>query len=205
MMDVSLVLEKGKSRLAVHKLTNPHTVIGRRQDCALRIPSSEVSRRHCLLKIERSEVTVEDLESVNGTFLNGQRIKAKERLRHGDRLQIGPARFIVELKAADKSPRAEKPKPKPVEAEVVEALPDEDAAEASFLEDDEEGLSALPLLDDEVEESPTALLNSSRAEPLYVEDDELVASEEETDAPKGDDFRTLLSQLDDRKPPRNKR
>ncbi len=46
--------------------------------------------------MDKGVVTVEDLESVNGTFLNGRRIRAVETVRPGDRLSLGPVTFLVE-------------------------------------------------------------------------------------------------------------
>src|SRR5208282_2646842 len=95
-MEVRLVMESGGSRKRALRLRSAETIIGRRHDCDLRIKSAEVSRRHCLVSIHDGYVTVEDLDSVNGTFLNGKRVLAKQTVRPGDYLEIGPARFVVE-------------------------------------------------------------------------------------------------------------
>jgi pSer/pThr/pTyr-binding forkhead associated (FHA) protein len=53
-------------------------VVGRGEDCALRLPADRehaaVSRHHCLLEIAPPEIRVTDLGSLNGTFVNGERI-----------------------------------------------------------------------------------------------------------------------------------
>ena len=48
-------------------------------------------------------VRVEDLESVNGTFINGTRIHGLEILRPGDRLGLGPVTFVVEYDMTPKT------------------------------------------------------------------------------------------------------
>src|SRR6516165_8996455 len=95
-MQVKLIVKKGTNRARVVNLQSAETIIGRRHDCDLRILSSQVSRRHCLLSIHDGYLTVEDLDSVNGTLVNGKRVAGKQPLRPGDRLEVGPLRFTVE-------------------------------------------------------------------------------------------------------------
>jgi hypothetical protein len=95
-MDVMLIIEKGKAPAKKIRVRRQATVIGRRRDCDLCIPSAEVSRRHCVLHCQDGYVTVEDLDSVNGTLLNGARIGSKEVVYPGDRLAIGPMNFTVQ-------------------------------------------------------------------------------------------------------------
>lgn len=49
-------------------------IIGRADDCNLQLTHTKVSRYHCLLDINPPEITVRDLGSTNGTFLNGDEI-----------------------------------------------------------------------------------------------------------------------------------
>ncbi len=49
-------------------------------------------------------LTIEDLESINGTFLNGKRITSLTVVRSGDRLTVGPATFLIELDVNAKTP-----------------------------------------------------------------------------------------------------
>jgi DNA-binding winged helix-turn-helix (wHTH) protein len=57
------------------------------------IDSSVVSRRHAAISVSTSAVTVEDLGSHNGTFVNGARITTITVLRDADEIRIGPARL----------------------------------------------------------------------------------------------------------------
>jgi predicted component of type VI protein secretion system len=95
-MNVRLVLERKRKRIWTTQLRRPEATIGRALGSTIRIPSSEVSRLHCRLRIENGVVTVEDLESINGTFLNGVRVRDTQTVRPGDRLTIGPATLVVE-------------------------------------------------------------------------------------------------------------
>jgi pSer/pThr/pTyr-binding forkhead associated (FHA) protein len=96
-MNVRLILEKKRKRVWTTELHGPVATLGRAQGCTLRIPSSQVSRLHCRLRIEDGGVTVEDLESVNGTFINGKRIQGIQSVRSGDRLNLGALSFLVEF------------------------------------------------------------------------------------------------------------
>jgi len=94
-MDVKLVIEQGSDSSKVFRLKSAETIIGRQNDCDLRIPSSAVSRKHCRLSYRDDVLSVEDLESANGTSVNGEPIAGLRVLRPGDRLAVGPVTFLV--------------------------------------------------------------------------------------------------------------
>jgi len=102
-MIAHLVVEQGRRR-KVFQLRGPESIIGRSHGNTVRIPSSQVSRKHCRLRFEEGLIYVEDLGSVNGTFLNGQRLRGREIARPGDSLEIGPVAFIIEY---DLTPNAQ--------------------------------------------------------------------------------------------------
>ncbi len=62
--------------------------IGRAQD-GLSLTSTDVSRRHARIHREPDGFVLQDLDSANGTFLNGERVTTATRLRIGDRVQVG--------------------------------------------------------------------------------------------------------------------
>lgn len=80
-------------------------LIGRDPACAIWIDSSQVSRRHARLVIDEHGLTLDDLGSHNGTFVNGERIASPRRLVHGDEIRIGPARLTLHLAAAQSATR----------------------------------------------------------------------------------------------------
>jgi pSer/pThr/pTyr-binding forkhead associated (FHA) protein len=55
----------------------------------------DVSRRHAVIRREPQGLTVEDLGSANGTYVNGRRIEGRCRLEPGDRLSVGRTTFAV--------------------------------------------------------------------------------------------------------------
>ena len=97
-MKVVLELTEGNSN--IRRVTVRHDIlIGRGPDCNLRISAAEVSRRHCFLRIDSGRVAITDLESTNGTWLDGQKtIPGKPSSLHdGMKLDVGPVRFVAHI------------------------------------------------------------------------------------------------------------
>jgi len=74
-------------------------LIGRAPEARVRIDSTLVSRRHSRIVVTGESVTIEDLGSKNGTFLNGKLLEGPEALSPGDEITIGRSaasyRFVV--------------------------------------------------------------------------------------------------------------
>lgn len=87
-------------------------IIGRTTEADIQIPVSDVSRRHCQIAVTANKVTVKDLGSSNGTFVNNQKI-AETTLRPGDRLTVGPFTFVVQINGLPKDIPKLVPKPGP--------------------------------------------------------------------------------------------
>ncbi|MGQ0799618.1 MAG: FHA domain-containing protein [Pseudomarimonas sp.] len=68
--------------------------IGRAPECEISIPSDEISRKHAQIKPISEGLSVEDLGSSNGTFINGQQVK-QGILRPGDELRLDTIRFLL--------------------------------------------------------------------------------------------------------------
>jgi pSer/pThr/pTyr-binding forkhead associated (FHA) protein len=64
--------------------------IGRSAECEVQIDVRWVSRRHAVLRIEGMQYVLEDADSKNGVFVNGQRVTASRVLQDGDRVQLAP-------------------------------------------------------------------------------------------------------------------
>lgn len=70
------------------QLTKDRTTVGRRPYNDVVIDNLAVSGEHAVLQMSGGNVTVEDLNSTNGTYLNGKAVK-KQQLQNGDTLEIG--------------------------------------------------------------------------------------------------------------------
>jgi pSer/pThr/pTyr-binding forkhead associated (FHA) protein len=99
-------------------------VIGR-EGAAVTIEDSELSRRHAAVRPVDGGIEIEDLGSLNGTFVNGKRIDAPTRLAGGDSVKIGQS--ILELEAAGAPATvmsaAQAPAPAPPAAAPAAAAP----------------------------------------------------------------------------------
>jgi pSer/pThr/pTyr-binding forkhead associated (FHA) protein len=84
-------------------------VIGREVDGVGRLAEDQgVSRRHARISRDASdELTIEDLGSANGTFVNGMRLRARQRLKTGDAVRIGST--ALELREVAEAPVAAVP------------------------------------------------------------------------------------------------
>ena len=67
-----------------------------RQDTDLVVEDPEVSRRHAVLRRSDGSVIVEDLDSTNGTFVNGERIHSPIRVGPGDQVRVGRTTLEIE-------------------------------------------------------------------------------------------------------------
>jgi pSer/pThr/pTyr-binding forkhead associated (FHA) protein len=95
-MDVKLIMFAEDGRRRDFPIGGGTTTIGRKDDCDIRIPLSEVSRRHAELLKDEGGVLLKDLGAANGTYLNNRRI-SEEELEPGDQIIIGPVVFTVQI------------------------------------------------------------------------------------------------------------
>ena len=104
-MVAKLIVASGKSAGRSITLKHGKILIGRAEECDIRPLGEEVSRRHCAVVEEAGAVTVEDLKSRNGTYVNGAKISAKVTVADGDIVRVGP----LELKVSCAAPAAAAP------------------------------------------------------------------------------------------------
>jgi len=95
-MDAKLVFFKSSGQRKDFSLANPVTLIGRGEDCDLRIPLADISRRHCEVRLEEGQLKVTDLGSANGTYVNNERVTSGP-LKAGDRIVVGPVVFTLQV------------------------------------------------------------------------------------------------------------
>jgi len=77
----------------VYEFTMPALRLGREEDNQIVIDSRKVSRHHALIFMVDGSFFVRDLDSKNGTWLNGTPVQADQPLRTGDRLKIAGHEF----------------------------------------------------------------------------------------------------------------
>ena len=77
-------------------LTGEEALIGRSPDASVLLDDVTVSRQHAKITKESNGWVINDLRSLNGTYLNRERVE-KGRLSDGDELQVGKFRFVFVL------------------------------------------------------------------------------------------------------------
>lgn len=168
-MDVKLVVVGGDAKATEVKLKLP-AVIGRGREATLTLPHPLVSRKHCEIFESDGHLVVRDMGSLNGTFVNNDRI-TEAILPPGDLLTLGTVTFravydaptgrppeAIEALAGPREPEiglAPDDEPMDVE-EIVEIVEDGDVAdfgdfEIVELESDDQatGVSELDTLEPE--------------------------------------------------------
>jgi diguanylate cyclase (GGDEF)-like protein len=85
----TLTLLTGVEAGKVHWIDADETVLGRGHVCRVRIDDSGLSRRHCRILKTPEGFVIEDLESTNGTFLDGEPVRGRRKLTDGSRIQMG--------------------------------------------------------------------------------------------------------------------
>ncbi len=161
----SIKLVRGKTvENIVYLNKDGEYLIGRAPKCPIRVIDPSVSRQHARLFVEGTTVWIEDLGSVNGTFVNGKRIEEKVQLKDGDVVQVGqrsvrfplllvfddPAgRLLQELgledekeeqpeRESDREPQQEIPEPVPPQQEEVKKVDTDHHEEQEEPEEPEE-------------------------------------------------------------------
>jgi pSer/pThr/pTyr-binding forkhead associated (FHA) protein len=136
-MAAVLVVTKGP--LAGQRLELAGELVIGREGVAVTIEDSELSRRHAAVRPVEGGFEVEDLGSLNGTFVNGRRIDAPTRLVGGDSIKLGQS--VLELEAAGGQATSMSAVPAPPSAQLPAAAV---MATASGVPDDPFGTHAAP-------------------------------------------------------------
>jgi pSer/pThr/pTyr-binding forkhead associated (FHA) protein len=79
-----------------HDLKVDKTTIGRLEDNSFQISEGSVSSHHCEVLLRGKDVIVKDLNSTNGTFINGERVTTEAPLKPGQILRLGQIEMRLE-------------------------------------------------------------------------------------------------------------
>ncbi len=73
--------------------------VGRDERCQVRLLDSMVSRMHCIITLDGKRYIVKDLDSRNGTWVNGRKIAGRRHVKEADVIQVGPFRLMIRTDA----------------------------------------------------------------------------------------------------------
>src|SRR4026207_2577925 len=102
MVEVKLKVQAGSNAGKEIPVPMARFLIGRSEECQLRPKSDAISRNHCTILINDSDVCIRDLNSRNGTFVNDERVEGDQPLKSGDMLRVGKLQFEVLIVATAK-------------------------------------------------------------------------------------------------------
>lgn len=119
-----LIIQSGKLQGKRLVLPLKEMIVGRDDDCDMKIASSLVSRKHCSLKGTHDGIVVSDLGSQNGTHVNDVPITEPTLLKEGDTLRIGAILMSVPVQAKPKIAVGNQAQSGISEAEIADWLTD---------------------------------------------------------------------------------
>jgi pSer/pThr/pTyr-binding forkhead associated (FHA) protein len=113
-----VILNQGMTGRA-HELNVDRTTVGRVEDNTFQITDPSVSSHHCEVHLRGSEILIRDLNSTNGSFINGEKI-TETILKPGQTLRLGQVELKLEAEGATAAPpSAPTPAKRPVDATMV--------------------------------------------------------------------------------------
>lgn len=99
-----VVLSEGMTGRS-HDLTQPMITIGRLEDNVFQIPEPSVSSHHCEVHLRGGDVVIKDLNSTNGTFINGQKVTDEAIAKPGQIIRFGQVEVRLEGEQASPQPK----------------------------------------------------------------------------------------------------
>jgi len=167
-MQVILKVVGGKNDGREIKVAVPEFIIGRGEEAHLRPTSDLVSRRHTAIRTNDGKVIIEDLNSRNGTFVNGEQITEPHVVKVGDTLRVGRLQFEVvidHVKPGNKKPKV---------VDVVEAAARTASAAAEKRQSIEDSIADW-LVDDDDEPNSEEKLAINKAETIQMKLEDTLA------------------------------
>jgi adenylate cyclase len=85
-----LILATAEGQQAIE--LRPINSLGRHPNNSIQLLDKIVSKEHCILEQRDGQFILRDLGSLNGTYINGERVRGEQSLRHGDEITLGSTR-----------------------------------------------------------------------------------------------------------------
>lgn len=178
-----LLIVKGPEKGRVLRLKKGDTTTLGRGDATHRIDDEHISRRHTRIFRHNDRWYVADLDSMNGTFVNGERIDEPVKLRDGDEVRIGHTRMTVQKgsssqdKSAEKSAQDKKVTEQAVKPKKQEKPKKEKKVKKQMIPDDSTSGAASSMLADilgdfDMDEDDDAMDSFGAFDPFDDDDDD---------------------------------
>ena len=96
MKSARLIIHRETTAPQEHEISGEDTLIGRGNGCDVQIPDPGMSREHAMISWEDDRYAIEDLQTTNGTRLNGRRVR-NATLSSGDEISIAGTHIVFQL------------------------------------------------------------------------------------------------------------
>ncbi|MGK5086268.1 FHA domain-containing protein [Bdellovibrionota bacterium FG-2] len=97
---VKLVFSPGTANVTEYELSSDEVTIGRGSECTIVLNEKKASRRHAIVLRAGLNFVIRDLDSANGTYVNGHQVREHE-LSGEDRIRIGAVEFVFKALSLD--------------------------------------------------------------------------------------------------------
>src|SRR5262252_10397792 len=85
-----LILQTAEGQQAID--LRPVNSLGRHPNNSIQLLDKIVSKEHCIIELRGDHFVLRDLGSLNGTFVNNERVRGESPLKHGDEIALGSTR-----------------------------------------------------------------------------------------------------------------
>src|SRR6185503_18988519 len=85
-----LILQTAEGQQAIE--LRPVNSLGRHPNNTIQLLDKIVSKEHCIIELRGDHFVLRDLGSLNGTFINNERVRGEAPLKHGDEIALGATR-----------------------------------------------------------------------------------------------------------------
>src|SRR6187399_666169 len=121
-----LILQTAEGQQAIE--LRPVNSLGRHPNNSIQLLDKIVSKEHCIIEHRGDHYVLRDLGSLNGTFINNERVRGEAPLKHGDEISLGSTRGRFEEGApaavhSASTPAGHQPAPAPWAAPAIPATP----------------------------------------------------------------------------------
>jgi len=93
-----LLVTRGRQKNQEFAIDRYETLIGRAEDCQVRLHDWFVGRRHAIVHREGQEFSIKDLGKLAGVSVNGQAVRDRRALREGDEIKLGPVSMSFHIR-----------------------------------------------------------------------------------------------------------
>jgi pSer/pThr/pTyr-binding forkhead associated (FHA) protein len=119
-MKVKLVVVGGKKAGMEIPITTPTFLIGRGEGCHIRPQDNFVNQIHCQISVDnKGTAAIDDSSGAVGTFVNGEKIKWRRNLKHGDRIKVATLELEIQYNADEEDAKEPLPTAPVVAPRVV--------------------------------------------------------------------------------------